>query len=227
MPLHYLGWRQATSKSTAGTSQKICSTRGLASRCHGQSRCSTSASACACRSSKRVRRKESLYLSRLAELKPVASVLHHIHARHGEISFAIVSGSPRTSIVDTLKRLGLLDLFPVLVGAEDYARGKPDPEPFLTAASRLGVAPADCLVFEDAEAGIASAPGRRHAVGQGPGPQWVMNVRQLLMRVWARHGALFTSAHSWRFHGSSPGKQIFAFAKYLPAEKNCAAPAVA
>ncbi len=164
----------------AGSSPKICSTHGPGSRCRGQSRCSTSASACACRSSTSSRRKESLYLSRLSELKPVASVLHHIHARHGEVSFAIVSGSPRTSIVDTLTRLGLLDLFPVLVGAEDYARGKPDPEPFLTAASRLGVAPADCLVFEDAEAGIASA--------RAAGMQWVRvpwsavghDVRQLL-----------------------------------------------
>jgi sugar-phosphatase len=36
-------------------------------------------------------------------------------------------------------------------------RGKPDPEPYLLAATRLGVAPADCLVFEDAPAGIESA----------------------------------------------------------------------
>jgi len=35
--------------------------------------------------------------------------------------------------------------------------GKPHPEPFLTAAQRLGVAASDCLVFEDAEAGIQSA----------------------------------------------------------------------
>lgn len=44
-----------------------------------------------------------------------------------------------------------------LIGAEDVVRGKPDPEPYLLGASRLGIAPADCLVFEDAPAGIASA----------------------------------------------------------------------
>ena len=44
-----------------------------------------------------------------------------------------------------------------LIGAEDVVRGKPDPEPYLLGASRLGMAPADCLVFEDAPAGIASA----------------------------------------------------------------------
>jgi len=50
-----------------------------------------------------------------------------------------------------------LPLPALLVGAEDVIRGKPDPEPYLLAATRLGVAPADCLVFEDAPAGIESA----------------------------------------------------------------------
>lgn len=45
----------------------------------------------------------------------------------------------------------------LLIGAEDVVRGKPDPEPYLLAARRLGLAPADCLVFEDAPAGICSA----------------------------------------------------------------------
>jgi HAD superfamily hydrolase (TIGR01509 family) len=112
-----------------------------------------------------VQRKETLYFSRLSDLKPVASVLHHIHSQRGIIPFAIVSGSPRASIVETLSHLDLLELFPVLVGAEDYSRGKPDPEPFLTAAARLGVAPTDCLVFEDAESGIAAA--------KAAGMQWV------------------------------------------------------
>lgn len=50
-----------------------------------------------------------------------------------------------------------LPLPDLLVGAEDVMRGKPDPEPYLLAATRLGVAPADGLVFEDAPAGIESA----------------------------------------------------------------------
>lgn len=112
-----------------------------------------------------VRRKEELYLSMLHELQPMAAVVEHIHAHHGRIPFAIVSGSPRASIVRTLNTLGLLDRFDLLVGAEDYTHGKPHPEPFLTAAEQLGVAPADCLVFEDADAGIASV--------QAAGMSWV------------------------------------------------------
>jgi len=49
----------------------------------------------------------------------------------------------------------------VLVTADDVSRGKPDPEPFLTAAERLGVDPRRCLVVEDAPAGVAAA----HAAG--------------------------------------------------------------
>jgi HAD superfamily hydrolase (TIGR01509 family) len=44
-----------------------------------------------------------------------------------------------------------------LVCAGDYERSKPDPEPFLIAAKRLGVSPEDCLVFEDTEMGIQAA----------------------------------------------------------------------
>ncbi|MGW9367455.1 HAD family hydrolase, partial [Streptomyces albidoflavus] len=43
-----------------------------------------------------------------------------------------------------------------VVAADDITRGKPDPEPFLLAAARLGVAPERCVVFEDAPAGLAS-----------------------------------------------------------------------
>lgn len=42
----------------------------------------------------------------------------------------------------------------VLISADSVSRGKPDPEPYLRAASALGVSPADCIVFEDAPAGI-------------------------------------------------------------------------
>ena len=44
----------------------------------------------------------------------------------------------------------------VLVSADQVARGKPAPDPYLLAAERLGVAPADCLVLEDAPSGIAA-----------------------------------------------------------------------
>jgi len=102
-------------------------------------------------------RKEEQYKAQLPRLRPVRCVLHHIEAMHGKVPFAVVSGSPRNSIHSTLSTLGLSMHFPVIVGAEDYARGKPHPEPFLTAAKALGVRPEKCLVFEDAQLGIESA----------------------------------------------------------------------
>ncbi|MCO8273498.1 HAD-IA family hydrolase [Actinoplanes sp. TRM 88003] len=45
---------------------------------------------------------------------------------------------------------------PVLVTTDDIAAGKPDPEGYLRAAEQLGVDPADCLVIEDAEVGLAA-----------------------------------------------------------------------
>jgi len=109
--------------------------------------------------------KEALYLEMLDQVKPIASVLEHVNLQHGRIPLAVVSGSPRDSIIRTLTALGLLDRFDTLVGAEDYTRGKPDPEPFLVAAQRLGIDPASCLVFEDADAGIRSA--------EAAGMKWV------------------------------------------------------
>ena len=104
-----------------------------------------------------VHRKEQLYLTLLDGLKPIPSVLAHVEAQHGKLPMAIVSGSPRLTIERTLAMLGLSHFFATEVGMEDYTQGKPAPEPFLVAAARLGIAPKDCLVFEDAEAGFQSA----------------------------------------------------------------------
>jgi len=103
------------------------------------------------------RRKEGLYVEILPHLKAVPEVLEHVHLKHGHIPFAVVSGSRRESVVASLEALGILERFDTLVCAGDYTRSKPDPEPFLMAAERLGVAPADCLVFEDTDMGIQAA----------------------------------------------------------------------
>jgi beta-phosphoglucomutase family hydrolase len=104
-----------------------------------------------------VARKESLYLTMLDQLQPIADVVNIVKEAAGKIPFAIVSGSPRETIFKTLTALNLLDYFPIIVGSEDYLHGKPNPEPFLTAARLLNVPPSACLVFEDAQPGIQAA----------------------------------------------------------------------
>jgi HAD superfamily hydrolase (TIGR01509 family) len=157
MPLHYIAWTQALREHgctdfteelfyamggmpvadvVAELNRRDCLTMPLAEFAH---------------------RKEELYYDLIHQLQPVPEVLEVIHAEHGKIPFAVVSGSTHESVVKSLEALDILDLFDTLVCAGDYARGKPDPEPFLLAASRLGVDPAECLVFEDAEVGIQAA----------------------------------------------------------------------
>lgn len=116
------------------------------------------------------RRKESLYYELLPQLKAVPEVLEHIEAEHGRIPFAVVSGSTRDSVTASLVTLKLLDRFDALVCAGEYKKGKPDPEAFLLAASKLGVAPTSCLVFEDTEMGIQAATAAGMASVKVPAP---------------------------------------------------------
>ncbi|WP_158749569.1 HAD family phosphatase [Acidobacterium sp. S8] len=104
-----------------------------------------------------MRNKENLYYEILPQLTVVPEVLEHIDDQYGQIPFAVVSGSTRDSVTASLKMLNLLDRFETLVCAGDYTKSKPDPEGYLMAADRLGVAPKDCLVFEDTEMGIQAA----------------------------------------------------------------------
>jgi HAD superfamily hydrolase (TIGR01509 family) len=117
------------------------------------------------------RRKEDLYFELLPQLKAVPEVLEHIEAEHGRTPFVVVSGSTRESVTASLISLNLLDRFDALVCAGDYRKSKPDPEAFLLAAARLGVAPESCLVFEDTEMGIQAARAAGMASVKVP-PPW-------------------------------------------------------
>ena len=117
------------------------------------------------------RRKDVLYLENISRLTAVPEVLEHIELSHGKVPFAVVSGDSREVVTASLTALKLLDRFETLVCAGDYRRGKPDPEPFLIAASRLGVAPGDCLVFEDTDLGIQAATAAGMASVKVP-PPW-------------------------------------------------------
>jgi HAD superfamily hydrolase (TIGR01509 family) len=115
-------------------------------------------------------RKEEFYFEMLPELRVVPEVLEHIEAQQGRIPFAVVSGSARDSVTASLGVLKLLDRFETLVCAGEYKKSKPDPEAFLLAASRLGVAPARCLVFEDTAMGIQAATAAGMSSVKVPAP---------------------------------------------------------
>ncbi|MFE5604335.1 HAD family hydrolase [Streptomyces coelicoflavus] len=68
--------------------------------------------------------------------------------------WAVVTSATRRLAEARLDAVGILPK--ILVAADDITRGKPDPEPYLLGARALGVDPADCVVFEDAPAGLRS-----------------------------------------------------------------------
>lgn len=102
--------------------------------------------------------KEALFLELKSEMKLIEAVV--AFARQGAargIPVSVASGGPRDIVRHTLELMQLQALFPVVVTPEDVAHGKPAPDMFLLAAKKMGVAPAKCLVFEDAEPGIQAA----------------------------------------------------------------------
>jgi beta-phosphoglucomutase family hydrolase len=102
-------------------------------------------------------RKEEYFLASLAEVKPIEPVLQIARDLHGIKPLAVASGGYRRQIERTLDLLGIRQLFDAIVCVEDYARGKPFPDPFLEAARRLKVPPPECVVFEDSPLGVQAA----------------------------------------------------------------------
>jgi beta-phosphoglucomutase-like phosphatase (HAD superfamily) len=102
-------------------------------------------------------RKETYFLEMLPEVKPIEPVIAIARRWYGIKPLAVASGGVRTQIEQTLDALGIRSLFSAVVCVEDYARGKPFPDPFLEAAKRLNVIAADCVAFEDSPLGVQAA----------------------------------------------------------------------
>ena len=82
-------------------------------------------------------------------------LLCYLNAVH--IPYAQASSTKKEKILELLSTEYLVHAFPVIVSGDMVTHGKPDPEIFLTAASKLGVDPSEALVLEDARAGIEAA----------------------------------------------------------------------
>lgn len=70
------------------------------------------------------------------------------------IKMAVASSSHREPIERNLERSGVRPYFDAVISGEDVSRGKPNPDAFLLAASRIGLDPSDCYVFEDSFNGV-------------------------------------------------------------------------
>jgi len=69
----------------------------------------------------------------------------------------MAAASSSVNVKSILAKIGLVDAFDVIVGGDDVAAGKPDPEAFLTAARALNLTADECVVFEDAAVGVQAA----------------------------------------------------------------------
>ena len=95
-------------------------------------------------------------ISRMDESEILPGVVEYVKSiRAKGIKTAIGSASKNTPLI--LERLGISSLFDVIVDGNKVSKAKPDPEIFLRAAEELNIRPAECVVFEDAEAGIEAA----------------------------------------------------------------------
>ena len=94
-----------------------------------------------------------------AGVAPIDGVRETLSAVHGSAPMAIVTSSELQHFNAIHATSSLLEFFDLILTAEDYARSKPHPEPYLTAAERLGVEPRDCVVIEDTERGVTAAVG--------------------------------------------------------------------
>lgn len=115
-------------------------------------------------------KKNTLYRELLNDLNPgeilPGAMEFAENARKAGYKIAIGSSSRNTPFI--LQKIGLADYFDAVADGNDIQRSKPDPEVFLIAAERLQTPPDECLVVEDADAGVEAAKaGGMHALAVG------------------------------------------------------------
>lgn len=98
-----------------------------------------------------------IFTANLERAKEVAEVAEVARANFGNVPMAVASNGHRKNVLATLEATGLISLFETVVSADEVAKGKPAPDVFLEAARRIGVLPADCIVFEDSDEGLEAA----------------------------------------------------------------------
>jgi HAD superfamily hydrolase (TIGR01509 family) len=101
--------------------------------------------------------KEAAFLEQVKHVKAIDPVIAAVRRAHGHVPVAVVTGGYHDVCERILLQIGAREFFDCIVASEDTSRHKPDPDPFLEAARRLGVAPEGCLVWEDSDLGIEAA----------------------------------------------------------------------
>ncbi|MFM9009486.1 MAG: HAD family hydrolase [Planctomycetota bacterium] len=103
------------------------------------------------------RAKEHAFLDQLARIEAIGPVVDVVRRLRGRVPLAVVTGGYQEVCRRVLAHIGLSDAFDTIVASEDTPRHKPDPDPFLEAARRLGARPERCVVWEDSDLGLEAA----------------------------------------------------------------------
>jgi beta-phosphoglucomutase len=104
-------------------------------------------------------KKNSLYVSYIKNMTPdeiLPGVIPFLDELH-ENGILLALGSASKNARSILDKINLANKFDAIIDGNKVSRAKPDPEVFLNGADELGVRPGECLVFEDAQAGIDAA----------------------------------------------------------------------
>ncbi len=104
-----------------------------------------------------VNTKHDFFMEHINDVKPIELIVDIAKSFYGKLPLAVVSGSVGKIVKSELKVLGILNLFEVILTADDPYKPKPDPDVFYAAASKINLAPEYCVVFEDGDAGLKAA----------------------------------------------------------------------
>ena len=105
-------------------------------------------------------RKEALFRDMSPSLEPMPGLVRLLeHARARDIGMCVVTNAPRLHAEHMLNAMGLGQRFAHVLVAEELARPKPDPLPYLTGLQRLGAEAGQALAFEDSLPGVTAARG--------------------------------------------------------------------
>lgn len=127
---------------------------------------------------------QSEYIPRLADVPPLPGAVEAVKHTQLQGLIGLVTGSTLRQADAVLKALRLKGLFDEIVACDHYERGKPHPEPYLTAAKKLGVKPDRCLVVEDSPSGVkAAVDAGMKVVGvhQGNAGKYDINLAHLVL----------------------------------------------
>lgn len=101
--------------------------------------------------------KDELVYAEMDSVRRIEPIVAIAEANYGRLPMSIGTGSNHRRAEMMLQNAGILHYFKAIVCAEDVVNHKPSPDTFLRCAELMGVAPADCQVFEDGEPGLKAA----------------------------------------------------------------------